>query len=167
MADFKEQVLRVWDEWEETTGQDANNPDDFVAWALAHKKLAPQPQELRRMLRKQVTKVLRQVQRTDENGITYRAKQCVIISEEGVQIPLWFDTDRGGTPNLRQKALHQRREAIANDVYRAVCDKDHMNSVFPDDPQLNFFPDFTDDCAERRAAEALKQETDDEEDDAA
>jgi hypothetical protein len=66
MADFKEQVLRVWDEFEQTTGAEANNPDDFVAWALENKKLAPQPQELRRMLRKQVTNVLRQVQRTDD-----------------------------------------------------------------------------------------------------
>jgi hypothetical protein len=164
MADFNEQVSRAWDEWEGITGQDANNPDDFVVWALTNKKLAPQPQELRRMLRRQVTKALRQIQRTDENGITYRAKQCVGISENGVQMTLWFDTDRGGTPNLRQKALRQRREAIANDVYRAVCDKDHMNSAFPEDPQLNFFTDFTDDCEERRAADLLKREKEDEDD---
>src|ERR1700724_3112459 len=35
MAKLNEQILRVWDEWEETTGADANNPDDFVAWVAA------------------------------------------------------------------------------------------------------------------------------------
>jgi hypothetical protein len=29
-----------------------------------------------------------------------------------------------------------------------------MNKVFPDDPQLNFYLEFTDDVAELRAAEA-------------
>jgi hypothetical protein len=73
------QVLRAWEEWEATTGEDANNPDDFVAWALNNKDLAPQVQETRKLLRRQVTDVLRQALRTDEDRLTYRAKQCVKI----------------------------------------------------------------------------------------
>lgn len=161
MATFDDQVLRAWDEWEETTGADANNPDDFVVWAMANRKLAPEPQDFRRLLRRQVTRVLRQVMRRDENGITYRAKQCVIISEQGIQLSLWFDTDKGGTASLRQKAVRQRRDSIANDVYRAKCDVDHMNAAYPDDPQLNFFTDFTEDCAEKRAAEIIERDRDD------
>lgn len=153
MANFNEQVLRAWEEWEDATGAEANDPDDFVAWALENRKLSPQMQSIRKMLRKQVTTALRQAMRVDDEGITYRAKQCVTLAEEGTQIRLWFDTDRGGTPNLRRKAVHQRREGIANDVYRAVCDVEHMNRAFPEDPQLNFFPDFSDDIAERRAAD--------------
>jgi hypothetical protein len=155
MATFDEQVLRAWDEWEESTGADASNPDDFVAWAIEKKKLIPRPQDLRKLLRKQVTNVLRQAVRVDEEGFTYRAKQCVRIVEEGAQIPLWFDTDRGGTTNLRRKAVRQRRDGIANDVYRAICDVDHMNRIFPED-QLTFFPDFSEDAAERRAADLLE-----------
>lgn len=153
MANYKEQVMRVWDEWEATTGAEANNPDDFVAWALENKKLQPQPQDVTRLLRKRVTTVLRQAMRTDENDITYRAKQCVTILDKGVQLTLWFDTDKGGTPNLRQKAVRQRRDGIANDVYRAMCDVEHMKTAFPDDPQLNFFLDFHDDYTERKVAE--------------
>lgn len=153
MANYNEQVIRAWDEWEATTGAEANNPDDFVAWAMENRKLLPRPQDVKHLLRKNVTTVLRQVMRIDENGITYRAKQCVTISEEGAQMRLWFDTDKGGTANLRQKATRQRREGIANDVYRAMCDVEHMNRVFPDDPQLNFFLDFHDDYAEKKAAE--------------
>lgn len=157
MANFNEQVLRAWDEWEEATGAEANNPDDFVTWAMENKKLLPHMQDIKKLLRKQVTTALRQALRVDEEGFSYRAKQCVRISEEGVQYPLWFDTDRGGTTNLRQKAVRQRRDAIASDVYRAACDVEHMTKTFPGE-QLNFLTDFTEDCAERRAAELLARE---------
>jgi hypothetical protein len=167
MSHFNEQVLQAWDEWEASTGADANNPDDFVAWAMDNRKVSPQMQDIRRVLRKQVTTALRQASRVDPDGFSYRAKQCVTISEQGLQLRLWFDTDRGGTPNLRQKAVRQRRDAIVSDVYSAVCDVEHMRKTFPDDPQLNFFTDFSDDCAERRAIDLAKRDQDDDESDAA
>ena len=74
----------------------------------------------------------------------------------------YFDTDTGGTQTLRQKATKERREALANDVYLAVCDMEHMNRVFAEDPQLSFVMDFEDDVAERRAAEASDDDDDDE-----
>lgn len=160
MANLNEQILRAWDEWEESTGVEANNPDDFIAWAMERKKLQPQIQDLRRLLRKQVTSALRQAIRIDEAGFSYRAKQCVTIMEDGMQLRLWFDTDKGGTANLRQKSNRQRREGIANDVYRAVCDAEHMNKVFTEDPQLNFLTDFSEDCAERRAVELSDRDND-------
>ena len=46
MANYNEQVLRAWDEWEALTGQDAGNPDDFIAWAMENRKLAPHPQDI-------------------------------------------------------------------------------------------------------------------------
>jgi hypothetical protein len=160
MANRDEQILRIWDEWEESTGADANNPDDFIAWAIDNKKILPHMQDVRKMLRKQVTSALRQALRADDAGFSYRAKQCVTIMEEGAQLRLWFDTDKNGTPNLRQKATRQRRDAIASDVYRAICDVEHMNKTFPDDPQLNFLTDFSEDCAERRAVELLDHDKD-------
>jgi hypothetical protein len=162
MATLHEQILRVWDEWEEITGADANNPDDFVAWAMENKKLLPHLQDVRRLLRKQVTTALRQALRIDEAGFSYRAKQCVTIIEEGLQLRLWFDTDKGGTTNLRQKATRQRRDAIASDVYRAVCDVEHMNTTFSGDPQLSFLTDFSEDVAERRAMELAVREAEEE-----
>jgi hypothetical protein len=160
MTNFNEQILRVWDEWEQTTGAEANNPDDFIAWAIDNKKLLPHMQDIRKLLRKQVTAALRQALRTDDGGFSYRAKQCVLIIEEGLQLRLWFDTDKGGTPNLRQKAVRQRREGVASDVYRALCDVEHMNSTFPNDTQLSFLTDFSEDCAERRAADLLEYDND-------
>jgi hypothetical protein len=112
MATFDEQILRAWDEWEETTGADANNPDDFIAWAMEHKKLSPRLQDIRRIFRKQVTSALRNATRRDPDGYSYRPKQCVMNSEGGMQLRLWFDTDKGGTSNLRHKAVRQRRDGL-------------------------------------------------------
>src|ERR1700722_3855014 len=64
--EFNEQILHLWDEWESITGADANNPDDFIAWAMENKKLLPHLQDVRRLLRKQVATALRQALRADE-----------------------------------------------------------------------------------------------------
>jgi hypothetical protein len=74
MANFNGQILRAWDEWEQTTGAEANNPDDFVIWAMENKKLLPHLPDIRRLLRKQVTTALRQASRVDDAGFSYRAK---------------------------------------------------------------------------------------------
>jgi len=168
MANYDNQLLQAWDEWEDITGATANDPDDFITWALENKRLTPRPQDVRKFLRKQVSRVLRQVIRMDEGGFSYRAKQSVLLLEkDGRQHRMWFDTDKGGTPNLRQKAVRQRRDGIANDAYRAACDIEHMNKVFPDDPQLSFFADFSEDIAERRAADLLNRDAEDDQDEAA
>jgi len=61
---------------------------------------------------------------------------------------LWFDVDKGGTPQLLQKAAKRRRDSIANDVFRAKSDVDHE--------QIQFELDFTEDFEERKALELLE-----------
>jgi hypothetical protein len=169
MADYNEQVNQLWDTWIEETGQESGEPGEFVDWATTHRLLALGPQDVKQLLRKRVTQALRQARRLDgDGGFHYRSKQSVTLFDvAGVPIKHYFDTDHGGSPTLRQRAVRQRREAIAHDVYRAVCDVEHMNRAFPDDGQLNFFKDFTDDVAEKRAADHLAAERDEEDDDAA
>lgn len=165
MADFNEQVTRSWDEWIEETSRQSGEVGEFVDWALSRRKIAARPQDIRQVLRKQVTQALRQAKRYDEDGgFTYRAKQSVTLFEDGIATKHYFDTDSGGTELLRQKSAKQRRDAIAHDVYRAVCDVEHMKKVFPQEKQLNFFTDFTDDAEELRAAEKLGQDREDDED---
>ena len=154
MANFGEQVVRLWEEWIDEVGFDSADPGDFVDWALENRKLQPSPVDIKQLLRRQVTQSLRQARRYDENGnFTYRAFQSATLFEGGHAIKHYFDTDSGGSPSLRQKSVKQRRDAIAKDVYRAVCDVERMNSVHKEDPQLNFFTDFTDDVIELRISE--------------
>ena len=160
MAHYNEQVLLIWEEYEEATGEEANEPNDFIDWAVANGKLTPRPEDIRKIFRRQVSKALRQAMRTNEAGVTYRAKQCVSLIEEGTQRTLWFDIDKGGTPQLRQRAAVQRRESIANDIYRAMSDVEHMNYAYPDDEPIQFELDFTEDYEERKALEALDSDLD-------
>lgn len=161
MSYYNDQVNRLWDSWIEETGRESGDPDDFVEWALTGGRLGVRPQDVKRLLRRQVTQALRQARRLDEAGFTYRAKQSVTLFEGDVAMKHYFDTDKGGTATLRQKSVKQRRDAIANDVYLAVCDVEHMNKAFPEDPQLTFFPDFRDDVAEHRAVELAARDDDD------
>jgi hypothetical protein len=122
VANYYEQIIRSWDEWEASTGNDANDPDDFIDWAVANNRLHTAPEDIRKIHRRRLSEALRQVHRVDAEGTTYRAKQCVIIVENGKQRSFVFDVDKNGTAQLRQKAVKQRRDAIANDVYRAMSD---------------------------------------------
>jgi hypothetical protein len=158
VANYHEQLIRAWDEWEEITGDEANDPDDFIDWALQNNRLHTALEDVRKIHRRRVSNALRQVHREDEEGTTYRAKQCVTIIEEGRQRTLVFDVDKNGTPQLRQKAAKQRREAIANDVYRARSDIDHMNFAYPSDEPIQFELDFTEDFEERKALERYERE---------
>ena len=137
---------------------DANNPNDFIDWAVSNGKLTPRPEDIRKIFRRQLSTALRQAMRVDEQGTTYRAKQCISIVENGDQRSLWFDVDRGGTPQLRHKATRQRRDSVANDIYRAMCDVEHINFAYPDDEPIQFELDFTEDYEERKALEALERE---------
>ncbi|MGV3574226.1 MAG: hypothetical protein ACO1O4_03700 [Devosia sp.] len=159
MANFGEQVVRLWEEWIDEVGFESADPGDFVDWALENRKLLPSPIDIKQLLRRQVTQSLRQARRWDENGhFTYRAFQSATLFEGGHAIKHYFDTDSGGSPSLRQKSVKQRRDAVAKDVYRAVCDVERMNSVHKEDPQLNFFTDFTDDVIELRISERPDEE---------
>jgi hypothetical protein len=156
MANYNEQVILAWDEWESQTGDAANDPDDFIDWAIANNRLRTPLEDVRKIHRRRVSEALRQVHRLDEEGTTYRAKQCVTIIEEGRQRTLVFDVDKNGTPQLRRKAVRQRRDAIGNDIYRAMSDVTHMNYAYPQDGQIQFELDFTEDYEERKALERME-----------
>ncbi|OLF74069.1 hypothetical protein AWH62_07985 [Maricaulis sp. W15] len=154
MANFDDQVVQLWEEWFAAIGHESADPGDFVEWALVNHRLSPNPLDVKQMLRRQVTKSLRQAKRWDADGhFTYRAFQSATLFEGGEAIKHYFDTDTGGSPSLRQRSVKERRDAIAKGVYRAVCDVERMNKVHRDDPQLHLFTDFTDDVAELRIAE--------------
>ena len=158
MANYNEQLIRVWDEWEQITGDEANDPDDFIDWAVANNRLHTAPEDVRKIHRRRLSEALRQVHRIDDEGTEYRAKQCVTIIEEGRQRTLVFDVDKNGTPQLRQKAAKQRREAIANDIYRGRSDVEHMNFAYPKDEKIQFDLDFTEDYEERKALERYERD---------
>ena len=73
-----------------------NNPDDFITWAMERGKLAPKPEDVRKQLKRRVMTSIRQKRLVDDDGVEYRAKQCVSTWDEDLQqtLALWFDTDK-------------------------------------------------------------------------
>jgi hypothetical protein len=157
MANYNEQLIRAWDEWEQSTGNDANDPDDFIDWAIENRRLYTAPEDVRKIHRRRVSEALRQIHRINAEGTIYRAKQRVKISDDNGQRTLVFDIDKNGTPQLRQRAIKQRRDAIANDVCSAMSDVSHMNFAYPKDRPIQFDMDFTEDYEERKALERLER----------
>ena len=80
MSYYTDKVNELWDEWIALTKQESGDPAEFIDWAVASKQLALRPQDMKQLLRKQVTQALRQAKRYDEDGcFTYRAKQSVTL----------------------------------------------------------------------------------------
>ncbi len=73
MANYNEQIARAWNEWEPLTGDNANDPNDFIEWAVANGRLTLRPQDLHKLYRRDVTTALRQILRINDEGTTYRA----------------------------------------------------------------------------------------------
>ncbi len=156
MANFNEQLIRVLEEYEALTGDNAVNPDDLITWALENSKWRPRPQAIRKIMRKELGVAVSQLRKIDENGIEYRAKQVVKLLEDGEQITMIFDVDNGGTDRLRRLAARQRRDSIVSDIFRAKSDVVHINTKYPDEDPIQFDLDFNEDYEERRAEEKLK-----------
>lgn len=158
MANFNEQLIRVLEEYESLTDDNAVNPDELITWALENNKWHPRPQDVRKIMRKELGVAVSQLRKVDENGVEYRAKQVVKLLEDGEQITMIFDVDNGGTDKLRRLAARQRRDSIVADVFRAKSDVVHMNTAYPEEPPIQFDLDFNEDYEERRAEEKMKYE---------
>lgn len=158
MAKYNEQLIRALEEYEEITGDNAINPDDMITWAIENGKWHPRPQDIRKIMRKELGVAVSQLRRRDENGIEYRAKQVVKLKEDGEQITMIFDVDTGGTEKLRSLASRQRRDGILSDIFRARSDVDHMNFKYPDCTPIQFHLDFSEDYEEMRAENKIKFE---------
>jgi hypothetical protein len=152
MATYEEQLVKLWEEYEASTEQELNDPDHFANWAISSGRWRPRPKDIRKQLRADLTTALRNVQRTDPDGITYRAKRCVRIEDEGIEMSLWFDTDKA-TRSVMQKSVAQQRKGLVDNAFRLKCDVDHFNNAScPDDP-IQLVLDLTDDVAELEHAD--------------
>ena len=158
MANYNEQLIRALEEYEALTGENAINPDDMITWAIENGKWHPRPQDVRKVMRKELGVAVSHLRKIDENGTEYRAKQVVKLQEDGEQITMIFDVDNGGTDKLRRLAARQRRDGISSDVFRAMSDVEHMNYKYPEEEPIQFDLDFLEDYEERRAEEKMKIE---------
>lgn len=150
MSAYDDQLVKLWEEYETSTEQELNDPEHFADWALKAGRWTPRPKDVRKQLRADLTEALRSVQRTDPDGITYRAKRCVRIEDDGMQMSLWFDTDKA-TRTVMQKSVAQQRKGLVDNAFRLKCDVDHFNNASCPENPIQLVLDLSDDVAELEA----------------
>jgi len=155
MATYDDQLVAMWEEYEASTEQELNDPDHFADWAISSGRWTPRPKDIRKQLRADLTDALRNVLRTDPDGITYRAKRCVKIADEGIEMSLWFDTDKA-TRSVMQKSVAQQRKGLVDNAFRLKCDVDHFNTASSPENPIQLVLDLTDDVAELEVVERQK-----------
>lgn len=154
---YKDKMIKLFRQFEQENGQIPVSTNEVAAWAIENNLWAPRPQDVRKLCAADMADALRQEMRTDANGITYRAKHCVRKSEGGVQLVLWADIDSSAPRSFMAKSFAQRRRGIVDDCYQLKCDIDHFNNERSPEAPIQKCFDFTDDVAEREAADHAKR----------
>ena len=152
MVAYYKQLVRLWDEYDEEVGGEANSTPDFAEWAIKNGRWHPKPQDINKRLSADMADALRHEMRIDEHGIKYRAKICIKTKVGGVQLPLWADADKA-PQNFMEKSVSRRRRLITGDCHQLKSDVDHFNLSRKPETPIQLPLDFTDDVAELEAVE--------------
>ena len=75
MSYYTDKVNELWDEWIALTRQESGDPAEFIDWAVTSKRLALRPQDMKQLLRKQVTQALRQAKTLRRRWRLYLPRQ--------------------------------------------------------------------------------------------
>jgi predicted transposase YbfD/YdcC len=119
----------------------------------------PRPQDLRKICRDAIAEGARSQKRFDGKR-WYRAKHAIKTNLGSLQLNLWADIDKNASHSFMSKSISQRRRSIADDCFSMKMDADHCADIHPEWDPIQPVLDFTDDVAEREAAERAKIEGD-------
>lgn len=152
MATRKEQGADILDRYLKEVTEDPVSLDEVAEWALKEGIFQPDPIDVRKLCRDLIANGARAQKRFDGKR-WYRAKHSVRTNVGGVQLNLWADIDLNASHSFMSKSIGQRRRAIADDCFSMKMDADHYNEMNPSQLPIQPILDFTDDVAEREAAE--------------
>lgn len=144
---YKEQMQKIWKQYEQNSQDDELTVQGCFVWAKANNLWSPKPQDVSKIFGREMADALRQEIRVDKYGRTYRAKHCVKESRGGVQMTLWGDIDEAPR-KFMSKSFQQRRKGIVNDSYQLKQDVEHFNECRKEEEQIPLILDFTDDVLE-------------------
>lgn len=152
MATRREQGAGILDRYLKEVTDDPVSLEEVAEWALTEGLFRPDPIDERKLCRDLIADGARAQKRFDGKR-WYRAKHSVRTNVGGVQLNLWADIDLNASHSFMAKSIGQRRRSIADDCFSMKMDADHYNDSHPSERQLQPVLDFTDDVAEREAAE--------------
>lgn len=160
MATRREQGADILDRYLDEVTDDPASLDEVAEWALEKGLFRPAPMDVRKMCREVIAEGARAQKRFDGKR-WYRAKHSVRTNVGGVQLNLWADIDKNASHSFMSKSIGQRRRSIADDCFSVKMDADHYSEAHPEYPPIQPVLDFTDDVAEREAAERFARESGD------
>lgn len=152
MATKKEQGAGMLDRYLDEINPDPVSLDEVADWAVREGLFAPGPIDIRKLCRDVIAEGARAQKRFDGKR-WYRAKHAIKTNIGGVQLSLWADIDRNASRSFMEKSIAQRRRSVVDDCFQMKMDVDHYNEANFTLQPLQVVLDFSEDVAERDAAQ--------------
>lgn len=150
MATYKEQLRRVWHEYEAETGSAPATLQDAIRWGISKGMIEVAPADPLAKLAEDMATALREEYAVDAHGRRYRVNHAVKVSKGGVQYTFWAIMKDAPREHM-QKAFIQRRGQIVDDCVQLSTDVSVYNDMRSDQPAIPMLFDFRDDVEERKA----------------
>lgn len=152
MANYKEQLQKIWHQYEAEHGAVPATAREAVAWGITRGMIdIPEVDPLDK-LASDMSTALREEYAKDKNGRRYRVNHAVRVTKGGVQYTFWAIMKDAPREHM-QKAFIQRREQIVGDCVQLDTDVAAYNSFHEDQKPIQMLFDFRDDLIERNLGE--------------
>lgn len=149
MAKYKEQLQKVWHEYEAENGSVPATAREAVSWGVSMGMIEVPEVDPLAKLSEDMSTALREEYATDRFGRRYRVNHAVRVSRGGVQYTFWAIMKDAPRVHM-QKAFIQRREQIVGDCVQLSTDVEAYNSFNESEKPIQMLFDFRDDIEERR-----------------
>lgn len=158
MANYKEQIRDIWQQYREEVSTDPVELRVVASWAISKGLWRPRPIDLSTSLANDLADALREETRTDKKGRRYRANIPVRTwAKGGLPLFVWGDIDDAPRPHV-EKSIQQERRSIVNDCYSLAMKIEHYNDAHPHEEPFPSLFDFADDVEEMKIADGLGEE---------
>lgn len=149
MAKYKEQLQRIWHQYEAEHGSVPATAREAVAWGLSKGMIEIPEVDPLDKLASDMSTALREEYATDECGRRYRVNHAVRVTKGGVQYTFWAIMKDAPREHM-QKAFIQRREQIVGDCVQLDTDVEAYNALHKEQRPIQMLFDFRDDIEERK-----------------
>ncbi|WP_188061996.1 hypothetical protein [Sphingobium sp. KCTC 72723] len=149
MPTYREQLQRVWHEFEKENGQVPATAREAVQWGVQKRMIEVPEVDPLAKLAEDMSTALREEYATDREGRRYRVNHAVRLTRGGVQHTFWAMMADAPREHM-QKAFIQRREQIVGDCVQLSTDVEAYNAMRSEQEPIQMLLDFRDDVEERR-----------------
>lgn len=157
MANYTEQMQRIFHEWEEEGNPLPVDAATVAKWAVETNRWHMKPEAVIKKCAEDLSSALRQKYITDENGRRVRTLHAAKVNTGGKQLTLWANIDSAPRKHI-EAAFAQRRRQIVGDCHQLANDVDYFNRSRSDERPIQLVLDFTDDVEELQLLEEDKSE---------